>query len=69
MDNNFKRFNKKLIFNNLALLNIKIAKSKSLNVIAKTLKELVAKYSNELNNELIKVVEKNSLLNSFFHFK
>jgi len=68
MDNNFKRFKKKLIFDNLALLNIKIAKNKSLEVIAKTLKELVAKYSNELNNEIIKVVEKNSLLNSFFHF-
>ena len=69
MDNNFKRFKKKLIFDNLALLNIKIAKSKSLDAIAKTLKTLVAKYSNELNNEIIKVVEKNSLLNSFFHFK
>jgi len=68
MDNNFKRFKKKLIFDNLALLNIKIAKSKSLDAIAKTLKTLVAKYSNELNNEIIKVVEKNSLLNSFFHF-
>jgi hypothetical protein len=69
MDNNFKRFKKKLIFDNLALLNIKIAKSKSLDAIAKTLKDLVAKYSNELNNAIIKVVEENKLLNSFFHFK
>lgn len=69
MDNNFKRFKKKLIFDNLALLNIKIAKNKSLEVIAKTLKELVAKYSNELNNKLVEVVSNNKLLNSFFHFK
>ena len=69
MDNNFKRFKKKLIFDNLALLNIKIAKNKSLEVIAKTLKELVAKYSNELNNKLVEVVNNNKLLNSFFHFK
>lgn len=69
MDNNFKRFKKKLIFDNLALLNIKIAKSKSLDAIAKTLKTLVASYSTELNNEVIKVVEDNKLLNSFFHFE
>lgn len=69
IDNNFKRFKKKLIFNNLALLNIKIAKNKSLDVIAKLLKALVAKYSNELNNKLIEVVNENKLLNSFFHFK
>jgi hypothetical protein len=69
MDNNFKRFKKKLIFDNLALLNIKIAKSKSLDAIAKTLKELVAKYSNELNNKVVEVVNKNKLLNSFFHFE
>jgi hypothetical protein len=69
MDNNFKRFDKKLIFNNLALLNIKIAKSKSLDAIAKTLKDLIAKYSNELNNKVVEVVNKNKLLNSFFHFE
>jgi hypothetical protein len=69
MDNNFKRFDKKLIFNNLALLNIKIAKSKSLDAIAKTLKDLIAKYSNELNNKVVEVVNKNKLLNGFFHFE
>jgi len=69
MDNNFKRFKKKLIFNNLALLNIKIAKNKSLTAIAEILKTLVASYSTELNNEVIKVVEDNKLLNSFFHFE
>ena len=69
MDNNFKRFDKKLIFNNLALLNIKIAKSKSLNVIAKILKELVANYSNDLNNKVAELVNENELLNSFFHLK
>lgn len=68
IDNNFKRFKKQLIFNNLALLNIKIAKSKSVETIAKILKELTTKYGNELNNGVFNEVKNNKLLNSFFHF-
>lgn len=68
IDNNFKRFKKQLIFNNLALLNIKIAKSKSIEFIAKILKELTTKYNNELNNGVMEEVKKSKLLNSFFHF-
>lgn len=68
IDNNFKRFKKQLIFNNLALLNIKIAKSKSIEFIAKILKELTTKYNKELNAGVMEEVKKSKLLNSFFHF-
>ena len=68
IDNNFKRFKKQLIFNNLALLNIKIAKSKSIEFIAKILKELTTKYGNELNNGVLNEVKNNKELNKYFHF-
>ena len=67
IDNNFKRFKKKLIFENLALLNIKIAKNKNLDYIANILKDYIAKYSTDLNNGVMEEVKKNKLLNSFFH--
>ena len=68
IDNNFKRFKKQLIFNNLALLNIKIAKSKSIEYIAKILKELTTKYGNELINGVLNEVKNNKELNKYFHF-
>ena len=68
IDNNFKRFKKQLIFNNLALLNIKIAKSKNIEFIAKILKELTTKYGNELNNGVLNEVKNNKELNKYFHF-
>ena len=68
IDNNFKRFKKQLIFNNLALLNIKIPKSKSIEYIAKILKELTTKYGNELNSGVMEEVKNNKELNKYFHF-
>lgn len=68
IDNNFKRFKKQLIFNNLALLNIKIAKSKSVETIAKILKTLTTKYGIELNRGVMEAVKNSKLANSYFHF-